>query len=122
MPGFCRHLVMWTATAFRSWPQLTAQRPDASESHAGVYTLQGTVVNSVTGKPIARALVKLASEHKAVLTGPEGDFSFAAVRAGRLSLAISKPGFFRPGDTPYQSRPLAVSLDADSAPLLIKLL
>jgi len=100
---------------------VAAQRPDAAESYAGVYTLQGTVVNSITGKPIARALVNLASQHKAVLTGPEGDFSFEAVRGGRVSLLVTKPGFFRPGDTPYQSRPLVVNLDADSGQVLIKL-
>jgi hypothetical protein len=122
MPGFRIHLALWTATVFLSWSQSTAQRSGAAENHDNLYTLRGTVINSVTGKPIARALVKLASQHKAVLTGREGDFSFEAVRGGHLSLLVTKPGFFRPGEALYQSRPLAVDLDSESGPILVKLL
>src|SRR5215467_1047141 len=59
------------------------------------YTLAGTVVNSVTGKPIPRVLVQLEPSSRAMLTGPDGSFSFDNVPAGRAEIRLTKPGYFR---------------------------
>jgi len=74
-------------------------------------------VNSVTGKPIWRALVAISPRHEAVLTGPGGTFSFEGIPGGQITVMVTKPGFFRPGDVP-----VVLDLNADKDNLLIKLL
>lgn len=59
------------------------------------YTLAGTVVNSITGKPVSRVLVQLEPSSRALLTGPDGSFSFDNVPAGRAEIHLTKPGYFR---------------------------
>jgi Carboxypeptidase regulatory-like domain len=59
------------------------------------FNIAGIVVNSATGKPIARALVQLYGH--AMLTSPDGEFSFAAVPAGAAQITLVKPGYFVPG-------------------------
>ncbi len=56
------------------------------------YTVRGTVVNSVTSQPVARALVSLAQD-QAMLTDSNGQFSFDSVAPGSYSLSVSKPGY-----------------------------
>src|SRR6185369_8241536 len=59
------------------------------------YTLSGTVVNSVTGEPIRRALVSLFSNQQAtVMTDSDGRFEFEGLPRGRTSVSAQKPGFF----------------------------
>jgi hypothetical protein len=70
-------------------PQAHAQ--DALAAPAG-YALRGTVVNSVTNQPVARALVSLAQD-QAVLTDSNGQFSFDNVALGSYSLSVTKPGY-----------------------------
>lgn len=68
----------------------------AQQTTSDTFKIEGVVVNSVTGKPVARALVQLNSD-SAVLTGPEGVFSFDHVQGGSAHVTASKPGFFPPG-------------------------
>jgi hypothetical protein len=59
------------------------------------YKLEGTVINSVTGEPIPRALVQLNGvAAETVLTGPDGRFHFEAVPEGQIAVTARKPGFF----------------------------
>lgn len=59
------------------------------------FKVDGVVVNSVTGKPIPRALVQIFSPiQSAILAGNEGEFSFPGVAEGPARLAAFKPGFF----------------------------
>ncbi len=60
-------------------------------------SVHGSVVNSVTGQPIARALVSLDSNSLATLTDNEGRFSFAAVPAGASEISCRRPGFGEAG-------------------------
>ena len=96
-------------------------------------TLRGTVVDSVSGQPIHRALVRLTAPNTtAVLTDSEGKFQFEGLPAGLVSLEAQKPGFL-PRDifgSVYSLRDifnstfsLAVSLRLapDSPPAILKL-
>jgi carboxypeptidase family protein len=65
--------------------------------------LEGVVVNALTGKPIARALVMLVSGRRAMLSGAQGEFDFDRVPAGDVSLQVQKPGFSQEGATNFRS-------------------
>jgi hypothetical protein len=57
-------------------------------------TVSGQVVNSVTGQPIASALVQIGGEH-AMLTDHEGQFEFHDVAGPFWGMtAATKPGYF----------------------------
>jgi len=76
-----------------SVPGLYAQAPGEDTSGNSV---SGAVTNSVTGAPVAGALVELNGEKisRAMLTDHEGRFLFADLPRGRASLSATKPGFF----------------------------
>jgi hypothetical protein len=57
------------------------------------HTVSGQVVNSVTGQPIAGALVQVGAEH-AVLTDREGQFEFPGVDGSFSGELATKPGYF----------------------------
>jgi hypothetical protein len=67
-----------------------AQQPQTSQ-----FKLEGTVVNSLTGEPVPRALVQVSG--RAALTGAEGEFSFDGLSAGTTQVQLTKPGYFPPG-------------------------
>jgi hypothetical protein len=69
---------------------LPATAQDASAATG--YRVRGTVVNAITGQPIARALVALAQD-QAILTNSDGEFSFDNVPAGQYFVSVNKPGF-----------------------------
>ncbi len=56
-------------------------------------TFSGQVVNSVTGQPIARALVQLGGQ-RAMLTDHDGHFEFDNVGGDAATAFVTKPGFF----------------------------
>jgi len=115
-PVFLRLVLL--ATACVSLAQTQALQPDDQPS-----TIHGTVVNSVTGSPISRALVFTPGNHFAMLTDGEGRFEFALpkVRNDNLSgpnggqryifgptvLMARKPGFLdHPnGQPPIEANP-----------------
>ena len=72
-------------------PCATARAQDGAAPAAG-FSLRGTVVNAATGQPIARALVSLA-DAQAVLTDPNGQFSFLSINPGIYQLSVTKPGY-----------------------------
>ena len=100
-------------------PYASSQNTDQSNT----YKLAGTVINSVTGKPIPRVLVKLAGPQpeQAVLTGPQGDFSFENAPAGMAQVVISKPGFFRPGTAGTTNLPIPIKVGPDTGTVSLKL-
>jgi len=61
-------------------------------SGASGFTVAGTVLNSATGQPIARAEVIL-NHDQAQLTGGDGTFSFDHVPSGSATLSIRRPGY-----------------------------
>jgi hypothetical protein len=56
-------------------------------------TLRGTVVNSVTGEPISRALVQIGGQY-ATLTDHDGHFEFNGVTLSGIPPWAMKPGYF----------------------------
>jgi hypothetical protein len=77
---------------------LAAVPAAAAQSVPSGYTVRGTVVNAITGQPIARALVSMGQD-QAMLTAGNGQFSFDNVVAGGNSLSVSKPGYQGHGGT-----------------------
>ncbi|HEV3037374.1 MAG TPA: carboxypeptidase regulatory-like domain-containing protein [Candidatus Angelobacter sp.] len=70
---------------------------DSLQKEGETFPLAGKVVNSVTGKPIPRVLVRLPKLQRATLTDQEGNFSFNHVSVGKVAILLSKPGYFRAG-------------------------
>src|SRR3954471_24459910 len=69
-------------------------RPETADSNKR-YTLSGTVVNSVTGEPIRRALVTLSYQQQlSAMTDSDGRFEFPDLPRAQMSVTAQKPGFF----------------------------
>lgn len=81
--------------ALAAGPRLCAQNATAGVE---AFTARGTVVNSLTGQGVPRALVTLNDEY-AVLTGGDGQFSIDNVPAGQYMVSVSKPGYLGLGNT-----------------------
>jgi hypothetical protein len=75
----------------------SAQQTSAQQTQPARFKVEGTVINSVTGKPLPRVRVQISV--RSVLTGPEGEFSFDGVTAGRAYITVNKPGYFGTGET-----------------------
>lgn len=74
-----------------------AQSPTSSTS------LHGTVINSVTREPVARALVFSTDKRLAGFTDDQGRFEFQLPRIDFIQLMARKPGFLEGGNAgPYQ--------------------
>jgi hypothetical protein len=87
----------------------------------GEYKLTGTVVNSVTGEPIRRALVRVSGQ--AVLTDAEGKFEVDGLLEGTMPVEVRKPGFLNEQEL-RRGRSFSnnqVSITADTAPITLKL-
>jgi hypothetical protein len=66
----------------------------ASSSESKRHSVRGSVVNSVTGEPIARALVSLvAGSEKSTMTDASGAFHFEDVPEGSAVAMAERPGF-----------------------------
>lgn len=77
-----------------SYPQ-SSLSSDSLPKESDTYPLAGKVVNSITGKPVPRVLVRLPELQRAVLTDSEGNFSFNDVPADEVAVLAFKPGYFR---------------------------
>jgi hypothetical protein len=94
----------------------------AQNSQAGQepHTLRGTVVNSVTGEPIYRALVQLGGQF-ATLTDHEGRFEFEGLTDATMSQWAMKPGYFsEPGVLHYSAASQSPGQPSDQ-PFIVKL-
>jgi hypothetical protein len=70
-------------------------RPSLAQQPSPTFELRGVVVNSVTGKPVAGALVQLfAFTQLTQFSGSDGTFVFTGIARGRFPLTARKPGFF----------------------------
>jgi hypothetical protein len=98
--------------------QVQSQAP-----RAGVHVVSGSVTNSVTGMPIARALVELdARTVRHILTDATGMFRFEGVPEGLARLEAERPGFLQPSDVGTERRrSLSVQVTADVEGVVLKL-
>ncbi|MBI3476597.1 MAG: carboxypeptidase regulatory-like domain-containing protein [Acidobacteria bacterium] len=90
---------------------------------AGAHVVSGTVTNSVTGMPIARALVELdAQTVRHILTDASGMFRFESVPEGLAKLEAERPGFLQPSDVGTEMRrSVSVQVSADVQGIVLKL-
>ena len=80
------------------WPGLASAQlaPDLRDG----FVLSGSVVNSVTGEPISRALVRANGQvNRTAFSDGEGRFQFEGMPPGQIMLTAQKPGFFSEQDT-----------------------
>ena len=100
---------------------LMAQQPPPAKGH---YTVSGTVVNSVTGDPIPRALVTANAETtQTMLTGGDGQFEFHNLNTARPFISARKPGFFSEQEiNPDQFNGQALAQVNPSEPVVVKLI
>jgi hypothetical protein len=91
------------------------QSPAAPDPNAARYTVSGTVVNSVTGAPIPRAVVRLQGlQIYAAFSGDDGRFQIQNVPEGTYSPVAIRPGFQSKGG-------IVVTVGAAMQPVNIKL-
>src|SRR5215470_17088413 len=97
--------------------------PNISDSqNKNRFSLGGTVVNSVTGEPVSRALVS-AADRQYAMTDTSGHFQLDGLHGGDVMLTAAKPGFFNPDPAgPIQEPSVRVSLTADIADVVVKLM
>jgi len=93
------------------------------DSSQGAYTLNGTVINSVTGEPLSRAVVQLSGDGGHVtFTDHEGRFQFKGLPLLRATLVAHKPSFFNENELRQGRSPrTTVDVGPDIPPVVIKL-
>lgn len=102
--------------------QMTSGYGQASTAVTGTrYTLTGTVVNSVSGDPISRALVQLSADRqRSAMTDQQGRFQIEDLPSTRVMVQqVRKPGFFDEQQVSRRRTPIDVGSNA--APLVLKL-
>src|SRR5690242_16817057 len=88
-------------------------------------TLSGSVVDSVSRRPVAHALVRLSPGLlPAVLTDSEGRFQFENVPAGFVTLAARKPGFLSGDDYSswFAARAVSFEFGPNAPPATLRLI
>ena len=79
-------------------PQMQEQQPQSQNQNATRTAVHGTVLNSATGEPVARALVSVEGDpDHTMLTDGEGHFEFDGITTGQHVMSAKKPGY-RGGD------------------------
>ena len=97
----------------------TAGSQGQASAQSASYTLGGTVVNSVTGEPIRRALVQVGGG-RMQLTDSQGRFEMSGLEGGSYSITAQKPGFF-PEPRFSSTDPTMLTLNRDMAGVVVKL-
>lgn len=82
---------------------VAAQSAPANGNDAAMYSLTGMVQNSVTGEPIPRALVQIATG-ASTFSDAAGRFEFDKVNAGFTTITARKPGFLSPEEIQGEDR------------------
>ncbi|HKS72551.1 MAG TPA: carboxypeptidase-like regulatory domain-containing protein [Terriglobales bacterium] len=94
-----------------------------SDQPPGQFKLAGSVVNSVSGEPIRRALVQLEGNLElSVLTDANGRFEFAGLPAMQAHVTARKPGFFADEELEdAHAEPTTILVGADTDAVTVKL-
>ncbi len=81
--------------------QISAAQVSSPSASGETFTLSGTVVNSVTGEPIAHAMVRTNGPiQRSAFSDSEGHFQIDGLPAGQVTLTAQKPGFSTPRNGP----------------------
>ncbi len=74
--------------------QAAAAQISSPSANAETFTLSGTVVNSVTGEPIARAMVRTNGQvQRSAFSDSEGHFQIDGLPPVHVTLTAQKPGY-----------------------------
>jgi hypothetical protein len=97
-----------------------------SSAQNPTYSLGGSVVSSVTGEPIPRALVQMfGAASNSALTDSDGHFQFEGLAAMQAALLARKPGFFNEQEASRGqgiSGPTRVTIGPNTPSVVLKLL
>src|SRR5271157_5731979 len=112
-------LCVWCVVLVGLLPAQNTSAPSAKSS--GSFTLNGTVVNSVTGEPIGRALVRVSGAvQRTAFTDSEGHFQIEGIQGG-YSIEAQKPGYFDPHQPDGSVGSQAGKAGSDAGSALLKL-
>lgn len=93
--------------------------PDSANGET--FSLSGTVVNSVTGAPIARALVRtMGSQQRSAFSDSDGNFQIDGMQAGRAMVMAQKPGYVTEQGASGSS-PRWIEIGASTGAVVLKL-
>jgi len=93
-PPLPRFLWLATCAAMIFTAISSAQAPPSPGSTTDTFTLSGNVVNSVTGEPIPRAMVRTnGMVQRTAFTDSEGHFQIDGLPPVQVSVIAQKPGF-----------------------------
>jgi len=96
---------------------------DQSANPEAIYSLAGTVENSVTGEPIPHALVEIVGgSEQNTFSDAGGRFAFDRLPAGiTMMVAARKPGFLNPLETESNSSGVSVNSGRPGSQTLVKI-
>jgi len=99
-----------------------AQSTSGSQDSEAGYKVAGSVVNSVTGEPVRRAVVELrAGSERLAFTDSNGQFEFDNLRSGQAALRVRKPGFMEEREAGQGAGPQTAKIGPEAAPVVLKL-
>jgi hypothetical protein len=85
------------------------------------YSVSGTVINSVTGEPVRKALVQINRPHqRTAFSDGDGRFQFQGIPAGQIALNAQKPGYFGDQEIRGQGQ-LVIEVGPKSGSVVLKL-
>lgn len=116
-------LCLFLCLAASTRAQVSSALPGSSSGPGDKYSLTGTVVDSITGEPIRRALVQIfVGDQLAVLTDSNGGFQFDGLPASQTGITARKPGFFSEQEiSGGNSQQENVTIGPNTAPVTVKL-
>jgi hypothetical protein len=99
-------------------PQEQSQQAALQSLHPSLLvTLHGIVMNSVTGQPLPRALVRIEGDaNTGALTDGEGRFQIPGLPVGPQTIRVHKPGFH---DRPYATEDVGYQNDGPAHSVLV---
>lgn len=107
----------------------TQMQSSAGSSTPDPVTISGQVINSATGVPIPRALVRMNGQsNRAMMTDHEGKFRFEQVTGMQfgqttstlINLQVTKPGYYQSSD-PMDAGNQTYQVDQSNTPLVVRL-
>jgi hypothetical protein len=121
--NLCSHLLPWLlAIPLFGVATATAQTFPASAAKNGeTFMVSGTVVNSVTGEGIGRALVRVNGfPQRTSFSDSEGHFEIDGLAAGHVNITVQKPGYVNQQDASVHSSTW-VDLGSNTGALVLNL-
>ncbi len=101
--------------------QAAAAQALPASPNGETFSLSGTVVNSVTGAPVVRALVRtMGTQQRNAFSDGDGHFQIDGMLAGRVMLMAQKPGYVTE-QSAFGSAPRWIEIGANTGPLVLKL-